>query len=471
MWALGWLACDDPTGPTVPSDAVLSPHSGSTRVLDSGAHTGTPGTAPPEPPSQLTATCAATDNALRFRCAVEVEPPQAVQVTFQRADAAGAMRLATSPGPEGTHDVGLYFLAPETRYTYTATATAWPDTLPATGELTTGAVPAAWAASLTVTGTSSTPYVGGDLPCGTGATAAVFDTSTGELVWYEVAAPEGNFGGMEMVRFTAEHTVLGMTQTQVMELDLMGADLRRWSEGFEYREDLHHDLFRWDDKYYLLFRRGNPQLDGFLVLDAGGNLLAEWYAGDYLDLPPTASGDYMHTNTITVDAGVVTLSSFQQSTVFQVDGDPSSATFGAPGWFLAGSSRGSLGNDFALDWSLVGGPNLFRHQHDTEILADGRLLMLDNDAGRALIVRLDTGAGTATVEEAYPASRPFCGPQGTAGRTSTGNILVDCSGFSLLEYEPNTSVPVWRASLACSQAQAPTGGVPGTSRWYPLDDW
>jgi hypothetical protein len=469
-WWLVALGCaGDGTGPPAETGSTVEPvESGDTG--DTG-DTGTVGTPSYPQPTSITASCDPTDNALRFTCHVSIRPPQPVQIAFSKADGTGLTRVHRGPLDAPEQDVDLYFLAPATSYTFTASAADWPRDPVVTGSFQTGSPPLDLTARLSVSGTSSTPYLGTNLSCGSGANAAVFDTETGELLWYQVMDPQGAFGGYQMVQFTEDQTVLGQTGGQVVEVDLMGRDLLRKYEGADYDVDLHHDLFKRDGLYYLLYHEGSPLLDGFLIWDSTGTEIARWWSDDHLAIPGWATGDWLHTNTIFVKDGSVWLSSFAQSTVMKVDADLASPTFGQVEWVMAGTDLQDLGNDFAIDWSAVGDPDAFEHQHHLNVLDDGRVMFLDNQHGRGLILDLDEASHTAAVEGAYPTTFPACGPQGTATETAAGDVLVDCSGMTLLEYAESGGAPVWSAELRCSNGNV--GGGPSNSpeRWYPLDGW
>lgn len=474
-----WLACTDPgTGST---GSAPGPDGGGTTPsdtdTDTDSDTGAPTTTTRDPvaPAAITADCAPTANALRFVCHVTVDPAQAVQIAFAKADGSGVERIHPSDVAATEHDIGLYFMAPETAYTFTASAVAWPDGEVATGTVTTGAVPGDLAARLDVTGASSTRYVGANLPCGDGANAGVWDTETGELLWYQVLDDNGSFGGYQMLTFTEDHTVLGQSGNEVMEVDLYGIDVLRLTEGVDYAEDLHHDLYKHDGLIYVLYHEGANDLDGFQIWDATGAELGRWWGPDWLDVQD--SRDWMHTNAIYAVDGYVYLSLYAQNTIVKVDGDLASPTFGEPQWILGGSAPMGLGTDFSIDWSGVSGTDGFAHQHDAHLLADGRLAMLDNAHGRGLVLSIDEVSHTVTADETYDASAGSCGPQGTTRQTAAGNLLVDCAGESIQEYAPGGNAPVWQADVVCATPSGGgggpggPGGPSGAERWYALDGW
>lgn len=435
------------------------------------------------PPTLLTVACAATANALRFECAVDVEPAQAVALTFVRADGLSATRTVSSDDAVGEHVLPLYFMAPEQDYDVTAYATAWPADAVATS-VTTGSLPASLASSLAMTGTSTMGMIGSHFPCSSDAVAVVYDTTTGDLLWYEGMDPGGTFGSLDMVQFTEDFTVLGESTGDVIEVDLMGADVVRLldlDDAFGVTAgglfgNFHHDIFKRDGVYYVFYQEEygsgfNPDiLDVVVLFDGTGAELARWQPLDHLALPGDWGGDFLHTNTIFVDeAGDILLSWLSQDTVAKIEGDWTTADFGTPLWMLEGGT-GDLVGTVTTDWSAVPAPAAFDGQHSLTIRPDGRLMLLDNDNGRGLVIALDEATGTATVDAAYDTRESRCGPQGTARSTLGGNAVVGCMGDFVREYDAASGAMIWEAEVQCSSGGG--GGFDeGSARWYPLDGW
>ncbi|MEQ1569630.1 MAG: aryl-sulfate sulfotransferase [Myxococcota bacterium] len=382
---------------------------------------------------------------------------------YGRADGSGADRVAAT---DASGDAVLTMLAPETAYDWAEESGS------RSGSFTTGALPFDLGARLTVTGTASTPYIGGNFPCGAGARAAAFDTETGELVWYADLQAEGVIDANQMVSFTEDHTALAITGDQLVEVDQSGVERLRLVAGRDYVYNLHHDVTKVDGRIYAVYSQSVDagSVDGFVVWDDRGTELGHWFAGDHLDVPHPLSSDWLHLNSVAVRDGLAYLSSWQESTVFAVDADPDADA--DPSWYLSGQDGGGLGSDFALDWGGVA-PDSFVHQHSLSISADGGLTLLDNEHGRALTLTLDPDAHVGTVDGAWAASLPSCGPQGTAMRTAAGGVLVDCASpeLSVREFGPESStVPSWTATLSCD-APAQVGWAGQVQRWYPLDGW
>lgn len=428
----------------------------------------------PEPEDDvatLTADCEPTDNALRRSCTLTVDPAEAVSVRYAPADGLSPEREVTTETAESTQVVELAILRPDTDYTFVASTVSGSVETP--GTFHTDPLPPEVASSLAVTGVSSVALLGTDTPCGEAAYGVIYDTATGDVVWYDLLDAGGKLGPVDMIQFTEDHTVLGETEGKIVEVDLAGEVLVELVHGVDYTDELHHDLFKRDGLIYAIRALGSgppgpgeePPLDGFYVFDAAtGERVAEWDAPSFLEIPAGATGDWMHTNTIWVDAaGDIYLSSFGQNSVIKLVGDWTRPDFGTQLWALAGAEPAGFGSDYTIDWGTVGVVG-FQHQHAVHRLDDGTLMLLDNAHGRALALTLDEGAGLATVEAEYSTTGTECGPQGTAAMTAAGNVLVGCSSGSLQEYAPDGTVAFAAAIRGCVER-------PLAARFYPLDGW
>ena len=432
-------------------------------------------------PTRLDVACEVTFNALRYTCTVDVEPAQPVELTFARSDGLSAVRTVAGSAVESSHALSLYFMAPEQLYDVSVKAVHWPDHTAAT-TITVGAALAAVTSSLVVTGTSTMGMIGSHFPCDEAAIAVVYDTGTGDLLWYQLLDAGGTLGSLDMVQFTEDFTVLGESEGDVIEVDLMGTDIIRLEaldDAFGVTAggifgNFHHDIMKRNDVYYVFYQEDyggggfdTDILDTVILFDGTGTELARWYPIDHLTLPPDWNGDYLHTNTIFVDeAGDIYLSWLSQTTVAKIVGDWNSPDFGTPIWMLDGNGGGGFGT-VTTDWSAVGAPDEFADQHSVVVRPDGRLQLLDNGNGRGLVIDLDEVALTATVDAAYATHENACGPQGTSRSTLGGNALVGCAGEWVREYDGVTGGLLWEAEVTC-----PGGPVgEGASRWYPLDGW
>ena len=468
-WALGvsLVGCVDPDrdGGTVERpDAPPAPDTS----IDPGLGDTDPSSETSEPVI-VDAACTPTPNALRFDCAVTVDPAQPVQIAFAMTDGSGPERVHASDLVATEHDIALYFMEPETEYSLEVSAPETPAALVFATSIVTGAPPDEVRSSLLVTGDSSVPMIGTHLPCDDEpAIAVIYSTVSGRLLWYQLLDPDGSLDALHMLQFTEDHTVLGDTDESVVEVDLVGNQILRLDRGTDFDLDLHHDLFKRNGQYYLLYQEDFPDglsLDSVVVLDSLGAELARWRSVERLDIPPDAGGDWLHTNAIFVQpTGEIVLSLYSRSSVLMLEGDVASWDFGTTRWILAGVEPAELGQDFDVDWERVGGGDAFRSQHSVLVRNDGRLMLLDNLSGRGLVLSYDEPTWTATVEEAWDTVEPTCGQQGTARDSLAGNSFVGCDGDQLREYDPAAGL-VWEAKVDCGGSDA------YVARFYPLDGW
>ncbi len=326
--------------------------------------------------------------------------------------------------------------------------------------------------------------IGTHLPCSTDAIGVVYDTGTGEMLWYQLLDSNGTLGTLDMIQFTDDFTVVGESRGDVIEVDLMGNDLVRLNDqdtalginvGGTFG-NFHHDLMKRNGAFYTLYQEiyggGGffaDVLDVVVIFDETGAELARWYPDQHLTLPVGWSGDFLHTNTVYVDdAGDFYLSFLTQDTIAKIEGDWTSPDFGTPHWILEGRASGQLANTITTDWSAVGGPDDFNDPHSLILRPDGRVQLLDNRNGRGLVIAVDEKTSTATVDGAYDTRENSCGPQGTSRSTQAGNVVVGCTGDWVREYDIGTGSMIWEAQVQC-----PTGGFgsQGAARWYPLDHW
>lgn len=422
-------------------------------------------------PTSLVATCTQTDNVLRYQCDVTVDPPQAVQISWVRDDGLGPVRVHTSDLAQGSHLLDVYYLAAGADYTVVATATAWPDGLSSTIGLTTGTPPNAVDGALQLTGTATAGLLGTEAPCGRGAYAVIYDTTTGDVVWYHDLDPSGSLGMIDMVRFTDDRTIIGETNGNIVEVDLMGNDLVRFPVSYA----LNHDIFEAGGLYYSQFQHevDGLILDNVVAIDTYGVEQWQWDPADFLSIPGGARGDYLHANSIYVDAdGNFYLSWLSIDAVGKFVGDRAAPHWGEALWLMTGDGKpGDLGNDIAVDWSDIGGPDEFGAQHNVHLRHDGRLMLLDNQNGRGLVLSVDEATLTATVDAEYPTHEPNCFAQGTAMDTVAGNAVVACGTGWVREFDLATSALVWEAEIVCRNGGGAGLSPGGAVRWYPLDAW
>ncbi len=465
------LTTDDPGGGDADTDSDSDSNADTDADTDSDTDSDT---GPTSAPAVVTATCEAELNVLRYLCHVTVDPPQAVQIRTMRTDGVGIERVFTSDAVAAEHDLQVIFLAPEVEYTMDASTAASPGSPVVSGLYTTGTPPTNIGSWIISTGSSTFGLVGTENPCDANAVAVVYDTASGNLVWYQNVDISGALGMLDMVRFTDERTVIGETGDKIVEMDLHGNDIARFEVDYGGCCGLNHDIFKFDGNYYSQFQSisGGLTLDNVVVLDGAGTELYQWEPEDHLDIPPGANGDYLHTNTEYVDAdGNLHLSWLNQDTVAKFIGDRADLNWGNPIWLMSGDGRqGDLGNDIELDWSLVSGPDEFGGQHNFHGTRDGRYMMLDNDNGRGIVISLDESTMTGVVDAVYPTHEGSCGAQGTTMDAENGNVLSACNTEWLREFDGVTAEMLWEGEVKCRNGGAGFFGVSAT-RWYPLDTW
>jgi hypothetical protein len=481
LWAL--VGCETGGAKVDESDVPVATTTGQGRTdsdtdtdIDTDGTGGAGGTT--SEPFTLAVACVETANALRFDCTVDVTPAQPVALTFHRTDGLSATRTVSGPDALAQHVLHLYFMAPEQGYDIEVVATAHPDE-PVTTSVTTGLVPPGVAAQMSMTGTSTIGLMGTNSPCSDIAAAVVFDTVTGDMVWYQMLDAGGTFGADDMVTFTEDHTILGESVGDVIEIDLLGNDLMRHedlADAFGITADglfgnFHHDIMKRNGVYYVMYQHSyggvgfnEDILDDIIVFDGSGTEIIRWIARDELVIPADWGGDFLHNNTVFVDTdGDILLSFLAQDTVGRFDGDWLGPTFGDTEWLMQGSGDGEVGNTITVDWGAVS-PG-FSDQHSLIVRSDGRIGLLDNGNGRGLVFDLDAAAGTAVAVGAYPTHENDCGPQGTSQSTEAGNPIVACSGAWVREYDFVSGIIQWEAEVECSEGNA------YAVRWYPLEGW
>jgi hypothetical protein len=473
----GWLvlsfaalaACsdDDPIGP-------------GTSGIDPATDTGLDPTASApttELPTEVTgddppvASCTSTANALRFAC--EATVGTASTAVWEISEDGAVVRTFTTP-EDVAHAVTLWGLAPETAFEWTVTT----DGGSATGQLTTGALPAGLAdLDVAVSGTASAvDAVALPQVCGSTTYGLVIDTR-GRVVWYqELEGGGGPGGGLTSYAWTDADTFVYVTGgTTAIELSASGDELWR-ATGFD--RPLHHDVHRGGDLVYILNAalHGNEVVDGFYVLRDGVQV-AEWDLADHVavtggdgvsdpfwqnDFP--GSDDWSHANSIWSDGTTVYVSLRWQDAILKLDGDPDSASFGELEWILTGTSSTDLPTDFT--WTDGGS---FDGQHHVQPTATG-ITVFDNRAmnldSRALMITLDEGAMTAAEGEVWSVGE-HCDIQGGAFATDGGGMLATCATASrAAEFAAGSAREIWSLEPSCGAAAGP--GAPTIAKMIPV---
>ena len=195
--------------------------------------------------------------------------------------------------------------------------------------------------------------IGGELPCAKNAVAVIYDTGTGDLVWYEDIDSDGTLSTGNMVLYTDEQTIVGETGRRVVEVDLLGNRLARFEVDYP-GNNLHHDIFKANGAYYGVYieKVGFLMVDPVVILDPQGEEIFEWNPRDHLPIASREFGDWLHTNSVWVDDDdSVLLSWHTRDSVAKVDLDPNSPTFGEVLWIMDGDPPDELPSDITIDWS------------------------------------------------------------------------------------------------------------------------
>ncbi len=418
------------TGGTTSDDA------GETDVDTDQVVVGTADTGAPDP--ALSVACAmSADNPLRASCEVAVVPPAVVEITLTRDDGGAPERTFNSPEGTDAASVVLYWMAPETDYTWTASVPTAPDLGEVTGALRPGALPAELGITTTVTGTASASLYGLASPCSEVSAAVIVD-GAGVPQWIQ---PIESQGYVDAVTFTEDGTVLALVGSDITEYALDGTVLLHLERGTDFAERIHHDVFRRDGLTYGLFQEavqsgpGDYLMDGFYVFDAAGAIVGEWHLIDH-HVPVIGTQiplgiDYSHANSIWVDEAGDVLVSFRHLSAFAKIAGLQAADSGAIRWTVSGDPTHSpLGGGFTLTAS-AGGIETFELQHNVHPLPSGAYALFDNrksflEPSRVLQLQVDPVALTADISAVYtlPEHCPF---QGGAWHTDAGNPIGTCA--------------------------------------------
>ncbi len=436
-----------------------------------GPTTGAPPTNEPD------VTCALqADNALRFDCTVTTQTPGPIELEWAPTDG-GTTRSLTRAEATTEHAVTVWGMKPETEYILTVSAADGVSEV----ALTSGSLPDPLAGPIaTTTGTLSIGQVLVELPCGGLPTLAMLDTD-GEIVWYQ-QYPQPDWTGAGIAyqgfQYTPRGTILlSLAMNEIWEHTLAGEEVRHLVAGTDWPGDpVHHDVHMAPNgRVYTLFgyvatpMNAEYIFDGFFVFDDSG-LIGEWRMTDHFPITdgwgtgpavfwqhiwPDVS-DYAHANSIAaLDDGTVLISLKGQETVFEVDGDPDSPTFGELRWALAGNPASHpYDGDFTI--TSTGGVTAgldFYANHHASFFGTNRIGLFDNRSGvgtsRGLVFDLDVTAGTADIVEVYETGMN-CPAQGALYPVSNGNRLLTCAAEqTVMEFAPGAATPHWTMDITC----------------------
>jgi hypothetical protein len=417
----------------------------------------------------LTVSCSATSNALRFDCTATAEG----SLTWGLIEDDATVRSLVSEGPD--HAVTLYGMAPNSNNNWGVTGDAGTTFV----SVDTGSLPSDMGISLTTTG--STEAVRDMLyPCNG---YLVVSNTDGDIVWYEQVSSGGGGGpsaGIAGFEYTDNGTFLTIVSGQ--EVIEWGMDGSQMMTANDFPEILHHDVDYADGYIYALteFDAGGIMVDGFYVVDAEGNTVKSWDVSDHVTINPSGGGfggaEWGHSNSIHVQDGRALISLRWQNAVMEVNADPNDANFGEIGWVLTGAGSDLMNN---FDWTDGGG---FQGQHHARWTPEGELSIFDNNSGttsRGLRMAVDTTA--MTVEETMEWSMgQVCDIQGANYELPGGGAILTCGDGAWAQVMSASGEQEWRVDAQCgSGGGGGGGGGPGggggrggmVPRMMPLLAW
>lgn len=402
--------------------------------------------------------CAATGNALRFDCALDAPG----EVAWWPEGDPDDVRTA-----RGDTVVRIHTLRPDV-----ATVVRFPDA--SEQRVEPGVLPSSLAGiSAQVTGAGTGTLAAVTSPCSS-RDLVVID-GQGRPRWYE--SLERKVLGLDV---TPDQTLLAMEGTaRIAEWSVQGAPI--WAVEPDTTAALHHDLARdaFGFTYALqadvyVIDEVRYVLDGLMVFDPEGTLVTTWELIDHLPpiYEPTNNNgywttrfpgaiDFSHGNSVEVAPdGDLVLSLRWLDTVVKIAGDPTSADFGTPRWWL--SSYEGVPSDF----TFAGDDPVFDGQHHPSLTSDGDLVLFDNRArgtnSRGMRYRLD--GDVAEVSQAWPLDHE-CQVQGSAYPLPGGGVMLTCATRNLVVTFPAASTePSGSVELSCS-----TGAGTITARAIPVD--
>ena len=427
--------------------------------------------------------CSSTANKLRYDCTFETDV--VTRVTIQWNDGT-TVRSAPPSAPGFTHQfrlVGMRAGVAVNWWAFADSAVLTPG-MTVSGSFVTQPLTGTQQAALTII-----PAAGGyhvqsvlfpaDCGSGTGNQMLFIADAGGAVVWYEDPAPVTGGGPIVALNVTERGTILAIHGGDIVEYTLEGDLVSYFQAGIDFTDPLHHDVFRRDSRLFALHQMwvptsvGMQQYDGVTVFDSTG-LVRQWDSSALYD--PAADcyalNDCMHTNSLWVGPdGSWTMSQRTPGRVIQIDGDPTSATYGQLVWELDG--QGGTG-DFAID-SSVTADLTFEGQHNVQFLPNGKLLMFDNEFSPTTGLGAPTGSPirgleiqfvgeTALITHEYDTGMAGAGCQtrGSAFKVEgpDGNVLTTCADNNTIQEIDATPTVLWQANTAC------TGAVPIVGQPY-----
>jgi len=266
-------------------------------------------------------------------------------------------------------------------------------------------------------------------------TVVMYDLS-GRPVWYVIVEPDAfdRRGDLD-VSLTADGRVLvggSGSAIRPRAFDLTGRPV--WWGPQQVEPEQHHHFQQEPDGTYVYLRHGvderYPGLDLTEVVQIDEDLVTTWSWDPYehmdaLTVAPTAEGDVVHGNSVTVDGDHVYLNSRNLGRLFKLSRDTGEVL-----WALGRRGDFAADPDAESPW--------FRSQHDPELQDDGSWLFYDNAGlpgqhSRILQLAIDEDTLTTEVVWAFPGTFQvdpwysvewFSSIWGDADRLPNGHVLV-----------------------------------------------
>jgi hypothetical protein len=271
----------------------------------------------------------------------------------------------------------------------------------------------------------------------------------GHVVWFKPAANREEatdfrvqtYQGRPVLTWWQGRLIGGEGRGEGVIYDQHYRPVRRVRAGNGFSADLHEfqltpqstALLLSYDRVKMDLRRYGGSRDGTVVdgivqeVDlATGLVLFEWHSVDHISLTESAAPaprngeawDYVHLNSVALDGdGDLIVSARRASTVYKIDRQT-----GRIAWRMGGKSS----------TLKMGAGTSFHLQHDARPHPDGTITVFDNaappafrKASRAVTIRVDAGAGTATLVRAL--THPdglLSATQGSVQMLSNGNTFV-----------------------------------------------
>ncbi len=316
----------------------------------------------------------------------------------------------------------------------------------------------------------------------------------GALVWYLMEAPAVQVSAF-MRRANGNIIYLA---DKIKEVDPLGNLVRTWTSNQLGAGETHHEIIELPNGNFVTIGIELRAISGYppsnITYNVVGDVIIEFTpAGQVVDrinmfdlldpyrIPYWVSFDYgqwdsvfgihtedwSHLNAVVYDPsdGNFIVSSRNQDLVFKVNRQTKQLV-----WVIGADLPSTSGDDGWPFLTLVGGGLLPSHQHAPQLLADGRILLYDNDTdrptlphkSRPVIYSIDTNA--MTVHEDWSWIDPDWDPpifsyfSGDANMLANGNVLVDDAGawdaipiglrwMRFAEVRPSDNLKVWEMTV------------------------